>query len=119
MALTDTQKAQVIYFLGWPGKTLMENSTNFSKVVSDRLDNLSTDIENQVATLLAKLKKVDDKLEEAMCRFAATKVGNVETNENERSLLKGERKRYQCLLSDLLDIPVQSCGCSNGIRMIV
>jgi len=108
MALTDTQKAQTIYFLGWPGKTLIQDSTNYSKIVSDRLDNLTTDLENQVTVLLNKLKKIDDKLEEALCRMSTSKVDNITINPHERNLLRGERKMHQYLLSDLLDIPIHA-----------
>ena len=118
MALSDTQKSQIIFYLGWPGKTLIENSTNYSKIVSDRLANLTTDVEDQVSKLLGKLKKVDDKLEEALCRMSTTKVDGIHINERERVLLKAERKRYQYLLSDLLDIPVQSTGAA-GVQVVV
>jgi hypothetical protein len=118
MALSDEQKHDVIFFLGYPGKTLISGSTNYSNIVSDRLDNLNDQIETQVAKLLRKLKKVDEKIEEAMCRFSTEKVDDVKLNENERVLLSNERKRYIRQLSELLDISMYG-GCPNGINMVV
>lgn len=113
MALTDTQKAEIIFFIGWPGKTLVENSTSFNRIVSDRLNNLTAEIEAQITKIIGRVKKIDDKLMEAVDRFSTKKVGDIEINDKERSLLKGERKRYITQISQLVDIEMQASGGIN------
>jgi len=105
MALTDSQKADVIFFLGYPGKTLVENSTNYNRTTAQLLENLTEHIESQVRSLLAKLKAQDERLEAANDRVVALQVGDIEINPEELDRLKSERVRLVKMLSRLLDIP--------------
>ena len=114
MALTDTQKATVIFYLGYAGKTLIQGSTSYSKIISDRLENLSPEIETQTSSILIKIKDIDSRLEDSAGHFAAKKVGDIELNGNERMLLIAERSRYIGQLSGLLDIPSMGSGSGSG-----
>jgi len=116
MALSDKQKADVIFFLGWPAKTLIENSTNYNRTTAQLLENLNTVIESQVQHLLEKLRANDTRLEEAQDRLSAKRVGDIELNTNELETLKAERNRLRKLLSQLLDIPmVGGSGAMFGV----
>lgn len=118
MALTDRQKADVIYFLGWPAKTLVANSTNYNKITADRLENLTAVIESQVDKLLDKLRANEERLESAQDRLTAKKVDDIELNDKEIDMLRGERARLCKLLSRLLDIPVAGgSGIMFGVRI--
>ena len=110
MALTDTQKTDVIFHMGWPGKTLLEGSTDYSKIISDRLDGLTDEMEALIGKLLGKIKKIDDKLMEALDRFSTKRVDDIELNPRERELLRAERRRYLNQLSELTDVPLQASG---------
>jgi predicted nuclease with TOPRIM domain len=110
MALSDKQKADVIFFLGWPAKTLVEASTNYNRTTAQLLENLNTNIEGQVSDLLHKLKAQDERIDAAQDRMAALKVGDIELNPEEIDKLRNERNRLCKMLSRLLDIPMQSGG---------
>lgn len=110
MAFTDTEKNNIVYYLGWPAKTLVESSTHYQHVVNDRMINLSDAAETKTRSLLGELKKIDEKLEEARCRLSATKIGDITTNKDEIRMLKTERNRVIRELSRLLDIPTVKTG---------
>lgn len=120
MALTASEKADVIFFLGWPGLTIIANSTHFNSVVNDRLN--VTDTNPEIARIaigiLTRLAKCDSQLDSAKCRLAAEKVDNLTLNEEEISKLKGERRRLVRELSDHLDIPIMKSS-SNQPSIIV
>jgi len=117
MALTAKQKSDVVFFLGWSGKSIVEASTNYNSQVADRLINLTTEIEAQVISLLGKLLSIDAKLESASCRLAATEVNGIKLNANEIHMLRTERKRLAKLLSSLLDIPYM--GTTSSVNVSV
>src|SRR3990172_12852179 len=101
MALTDTQKHDVVMFLGWSGKSIVVGSTNYNSQVADRLNNLNADIELQVSNYLDKIASIDDKLEGASTRLAAKKVDEIELNPEEIRILRSERRRIARLLGAL------------------
>lgn len=105
MALSDSDKFKVIYELGWPGKTLVTNSTHYNRSVADRLTNLTTDIEDQVTSLLEKLDAVKLKYDASSSRMLVKKVGDIELNPDEHMLIGREYRRLKKELSRLLDIP--------------
>lgn len=110
MALTDKQKHSVIFYLGWSGLTLVEDSTQFNSVVRDRLGTiakpLNAYIEQRVKDLLECLEDLDERLKEAQCRLSASQVDNITMNKDEIMMLKKERRRYIKELADHLDIPI-------------
>lgn len=118
MALTDQEKAKIVLHLGWPAKTIITDSTDYSKTFSDRLNGLTSAFETEIRIILDKLLKNDDCLEEARLRLGAKKVGDIETREDEIFQLKKEKKRLTRQLSDLLDLEIMQSG-SGGIGVCV
>lgn len=117
MALTSTQQQKIIYYLGWTGKTLIQSSTHYNSYIAARLINLNSDIEAQANTLLGRLDRIDQKLDDALCRMSTKKIGDIELNNGERELLRKERWARIRELSDVMDIPVikQSGGGFNVV----
>jgi hypothetical protein len=108
MALSSQEQHDVIRYLGWPGKTIVANSISYNTQVADRVSNMPIEMENQTRKLMDRLVTLDEKLEKALCRASTKQVDDITLNENEFSMLRGERKRVVSELSDLLDIPVMS-----------
>lgn len=106
MALTTKQKHDVIYYLGWPSKTLDVGSTHYSKIMNDRLNGLSDEGCDRVIDLLCKLQGIREQLDEARCRLTTSEVDKIKMNEHEVSRLWGLEKSWVCILSELTDIPV-------------
>lgn len=108
MALTSQQKTDIVFYLGWSGLTLVSDSSHFSNIISDRIELASTTTEicKIVKRILKKLENLDECLEKAKCRLAASSVDNITMNEREIEQLLKERKRCIRELSDLLDISV-------------
>lgn len=119
MALSDSQKHDVIRLLGYPGKTLVESSTHYNTTITGRLINLNTEIEADVAALLKRVQGLDAKLDKALGRASATKVGDIELNPREMELLRGERQKVLRELSALLDIPIVSTPSGVNFGVIV
>lgn len=110
MALTQTQKQQVVFYLCWSGKSIISGSTDYNSQVSDALNNLNSDIENQVIDLLTKLDNIDSKLANAANRSGVKSIGDIEFFDNSAlDNLRSERRRLGKLLGQLLDIPYK-CG---------
>jgi hypothetical protein len=110
MALSDTEKADVVFRLGWSGKVLIEGSTDYSKIIADRLTGLSAPIEAQIRLLLSRLKKITESIDSAICRLSAKQVGDITLRDDELYQLRREEKRLKKELADLTDIPYMSGG---------
>lgn len=121
MALTDQEKHNIIYYLGWPAKMLIEGTTHTHKTFRDRLANLNSNSEVIIRKVLRRLESLDTKLEEASCRFATEQVGSgsdaVKLNKDERKMLLLERKRGIREISRTVDIPVADMA--SGVDVIV
>lgn len=100
MALTDSEKHEVLFRLGWSGKTLDEGSTNFSKIIADRLNNLSVPMESTIRGLLKRLNIIQKQMDDSLCRMTAEKVDGISINKDEASMLKKEFMRYLRELSN-------------------
>ena len=108
--LTAQEKTNIIFYLGWPAKTLIVGSTDYSKIVADRLENLTDEIEINVLRWLEKVVNIDNAREASLCRLAAKRVGDIETNPNELYELRKEKTRILNELSDMLDIELMRSG---------
>lgn len=117
MALTDAQKHNVIFYLGWPGKTLVTTSTHYNSTVANRLTSLDANTETQVGALLTEIAAVRTKLGASTSRALVKKVGDIELNTEEHYSLQKEHRRILRDLSRLLDIPLNSPG--NNIALCV
>ena len=113
MALSDTEKANVVFYLGWSGLTIVSGSTQYNSVVNNRLTNLNDEIERIVRGLLDRLEALDKKLDAASCRLSASEVQDIVLNPDEIRWLKAERRRLIRELSDHLDIPIEKSGGVN------
>lgn len=113
MALSDSEKHKVVFYLGWSGLTIVAGSTQYNSVVNNRLTNLNAEIENLVRGILDRLEMFDKKLDAAACRLSASEVQDIVLNKDEIRWLRSERKRLIRELSDHLDIPIEKSGGVN------
>lgn len=113
MALTSSQKMNCVFFLGWPAKTLIVDSTNYNSTVANRLTNLDADSEALVIGILTKLTNLQTKYDASSARMLVKKVGDIELNTDEHMGLGKEFKRQLRDLSNLLDIPLMGKGGVN------
>lgn len=113
MALTSAEKSEILFYLGWPGNTLDSTTTNYNSIVYDRITNLTEDTETLVRRVLAKIKKIDDKLMEAIDRFSTEEIDDIKLNPRERNLLRAEKKNYIQEISKLIDVPSMANGGVN------
>jgi hypothetical protein len=112
MALTDAEKGEVLFYLGYPAITLVEGSTHYSKILADRLAALPDYAETRARKIMKKIRDIDVKLEEATERMSVKEVDGFQLNENEVQGLKGMRKGHVKELASLTGV---SAGCSRGI----
>jgi hypothetical protein len=113
--LTDKEKYEIVSLLGWTPKVLIVGSTDYSKILSDRLSNLPQGVEELIREKLHRLRMVDDKREAALCRASTKSVGDIVLNTDELYILDKERRRLLMELSDLTDVPMtgKSTGGAN------
>lgn len=116
MALTDSEKGEAIYFLGYPAKTLVAGSIDYSRRVAERFENLPDHFEVRIRKTMTRLRAVDEKMDDAVNRYAVKDLDGIQLNENERSQLIAERNRLLLQLSHLLDLPpVKKGGLNIGV----
>lgn len=114
MALSDSEKHNVVFYLGWSGLTIVTGSTQYNSVVNDRLGStLNAEIERIVRGILDRLEMIDKKLDAAACRLSASEIQDIVLNPEEIRMLRSERKRLIRQLSDHLDIPIEASGGVN------
>lgn len=117
MALTDQQKSDIIFHLGWPGKTLVVDSTHFNKIAVDRMENLTPEIEARVTLILADIDAARVKIIAGQDRLSAKQVDTIILNDNEISLLKNDLRRLKKELSCLLDLKMLCKSGGANIRL--
>lgn len=117
MALTIDEKSEAIIYLGYPARTVQTGMTEYSKILSDRLDNLGDFGEKRVKKYMKRIREVDDKIEEATERFSVSQVDDFKLSDTEVEKLRSVRKSYVKELSKITNIPAapSSSGISVGL----
>lgn len=116
LSLTNQDQADVIYYLGWPGLTIVPEAMDYNNTIMYRLTTLSDPMVLQVKMLLKRLKGYDEKIDGASVRLSAKQIGDIILRDDEVYLLKKERRRAQRELSKLLDISLRA---PSGFMMSV
>lgn len=104
MALTATEKTQIIFYLGHSAKTIVVGSTHFNGIVNKRFENLDADIEKEIRLLTRGIKNVREKLIDSQDIMKAKKVGDITINNDENKLLRKDLRRLCKELGRILDI---------------
>lgn len=117
MVLSATEQANVIFYLGWPGKTLVTGSTHYDSTIANRLINLDVDTESNARSLLTQIGDVRTKYTASTSRMLVRKVGDIELNSGEHEALGKEYRRLLLDLAYLLDIPLLSKGRNLSVRV--
>ena len=113
MALSDTQKHQVVFYLGSSGKTIIAGTTDYNKTVVDALSGLNSYVEAQVGDLLNLIADAKEKFTASSSRMLVKRVGDIELNTDEHRSLGQEYRRLVKELSALLGIPAMGVGGIN------
>lgn len=105
MALSLEDKHRIIYHLGLPGKTLLQDSTHYNSVVVSRLTNLDIYIEDKVCEILDELDTARTSLQGSASKGNVKRIGDIELDTDKtRDLAMSEYQRLVKELSVLLDI---------------
>ena len=110
MALTDQQKYDAIFYLGYASKVLDPGSTHYEKILADRLEGLHAVAESRVISLLAEISAARTKFTASSGRMLVKRVGDIELNTDEHLYINKEYRRLLDELSSLLDIPRRGGG---------
>lgn len=113
MAFTATQKAEIIFNLGYASRILDTTSLDYNKIFADRLDGHSAESESIISKLLRQIKDVRDKLLASQDIMKVKRVGDIELNNDENMLLRKDLKRLLKDLAFTLDIPLRKSGGVN------
>jgi hypothetical protein len=113
VALSDGDKHKIVRLLGWPGTVLISTSLDYNNIVVGRLTGLNAAIEADARSLIDRIKRLDERRDEALDRAAVEKIDDIEMNPEELNLLARERRKLQRELSDLMAIPLIASGGIN------
>lgn len=117
MALSREQKTCALLYLGYPAKTLDEDSTHYNKILVDRFEDLTSVAQTKVGELLTEIDEVRTKFGASTGRALVKRVGDIELNTDEHLSLNKEYKRLLKDLSLFLDIPLAGRG--DGVNVPV
>lgn len=117
MALTDSEKGEVTFYLGYSAKVLVPGTVDYSKRVAERFDGIPDHLLVRARKCLTRIRTTDTQLDAAATRFAVTEADGIKLNEKERDMILAERRRYILQLSNLLDLPL--CKSSSGINVSI
>ena len=118
MALDQETKHKIVFFLGYPGKALLTGSTHYNKILNDRMANLNTYIEDEVAAIILKIDATRAKLVTTQDKGNVKQVGDIVFDtDRSRSMVTKEYQRCLKELSCLLDIPMVCKGNSANISV--
>lgn len=113
--LSDLEKLQVYTYLGWPAKTNDPTSLQYSKILTDRLLNLSDAILARTRFYLNRLEKLEGMLDTGLSRAGVKRIDDIELNGSELQVLRDEKWRVVRELGVLLDIAVLSSGSMGNV----
>lgn len=113
MAFSTQQQQDIIFLLGWPGKTLLVDSTHYNSVIASRLVNLIPEIESQAVGLVVRIQHIDRILNQALNRMSTLEITDIKLDPNEAARLRRERRTIINELADLLDIDVMKSSGAN------
>ena len=113
MALSPKEQSKIVQILGYGGKVIQVGSVLYDKIMNDRLNRLPPDAEDLVRGFITQILAIEVQMSAAPARLAASKVGDIETNHRELSMLRAERRRIGREMADFLDIPNQMSGGAN------
>lgn len=109
MAFTGSEKIKILKYLCFPGGTIDPTNVNYSKIISDRLTNVSADLETEIREVLAKIIALDTKQLNSASQAGVKKIDDIEFFGNSSDMIKKDKNRYVNELSGLIDIP-NMCG---------
>jgi len=115
MALTSAEKCRVVTLLGWPAKSVQPGSVLFNSIIDDRLKNLNVETEAKIRKFLSRVDKLDERLDCALDRIGAERVGDIKLNRDEMPTLRSERQRILRELAETTDIVKKSGGNLIGV----
>lgn len=113
MALTPKEQSKIIQLLGYGGKTIQVGSVIYNKILNDRLNQLTPDMEEILRAFLASITSLECRIAAAPGRLAAAQVDGIKMNMDELPQLRIERRKISKEIAEYLDIPFIKPGGTN------
>jgi hypothetical protein len=114
--LSNKQKYEIVFNLGYPPKILDEGSLYYSRFIDRELSSANEFVQDQAIELLKDIKEIKGKIKKAPDSFKVAQVGEIRFNlDSGPDLLKNELNRTLKELSSLLDLPLYKK--SNTVRV--
>lgn len=106
--LTAEAQDEVVFYLGYPAKVLVKDSTHFNRILQERLEDLSVETISRVSSLLALIKETRTKLDATRDDSNVNKVGEIGLDPKYADkYIQKNYKRYVRELSETLDITIR------------
>ena len=106
-----------MYYLGYPAKILIENSTDYNGIISARLKNISAFVIAQVDALISLIESTRTKLDNTRDDGNVSGVGDISLDPSMTDLyIKKQYNRYINELGTMLGIAPMLGGNTVSIR---
>lgn len=112
MALTDTQRAQVRLYLGWPAR--FWQTTSQLEMAMNAVDGVAAELA-QVVALLVSLADIDTRITACYSRLKALKVDAITLpGHGELMALRAEGRKFAGRLAAKLGVPIIADAWTGG-----
>lgn len=102
--LTQTEKYNVLRYLGYPIRTIDSTSLSYIKQVADRLSTFPTDAEGILRELLDRISTLDGQLEKQVAKSNVKSIDDIEFFDHGADELRRERRKVINEIAVLVDI---------------
>lgn len=119
MALTNLQKLTILQHIGLPLTMMDPTKLDYSKIITDRLNNVDGDIQTLVEDKLTRIDGTEERISKALTRSGVRRIDDIEFfggegSRTEFDVLRGEKRRLINELADLLNLRGYTRSSSMG-----
>ena len=106
--ITAANQNLIVFYLGYPAKVLVPNSTHYNKIIANRMTNLLDATVTTVEGLLTLITETRTKLDATRDDANVTNVGEIALSPDyvDKYIVR-QYDRYLKELSSILDIPMR------------
>ena len=112
------QRADAVFFLGYPAKVLVPDSTHYNRIIYNRFIDIDQATVDRVDELITLIKETRTKLDNTRDDANVSQVGEIGIDPNLADhYISKQYKRYIRELSATLDVPVRNWTAGGRIMV--
>lgn len=117
MAIEKEEKAEILYYLGYPAKVVDKNSLEYNSIINDRFESFPEEFEPIMRQNLSEIKALKERMIGSHNDLRVKQVSDIILNTDEMlTKYKSELRRLSKDLGGLMNIRYRSGSTSISVR---